>query len=34
MADKKSAPVRTLPEKQIPSGKADQIKGGRRQTTK
>ena len=28
MADKKSAPVRDLPEKKIPAGKADQIKGG------
>jgi hypothetical protein len=27
---KKNAPVRDLPEKKIPAGKADQIKGGRR----
>lgn len=25
---KKTAPVRDLPEKKIPAGKADQIKGG------
>ena len=30
MTDKKNAPVRDLPEKKIPAGKADQIKGGRR----
>lgn len=28
---KKTTPVRDLPEKKIPGGKADQIKGGRRQ---
>ena len=30
MTDKKNAPVRDLPEKKIPAGKADQIKGGRK----
>jgi hypothetical protein len=33
MTDKKNAPVRDLPEKKIPAGKADQIKGGRKQLT-
>ena len=32
MTDKKNAPVRDLPEKKIPAGKADQIKGGRKIT--
>jgi len=27
---KKNAPVRDLPEKKLPAGKADQIKGGRK----
>jgi hypothetical protein len=30
MTDKKNAPVRDLPEKKLPAGKADQIKGGRK----
>ena len=30
MSDKKNAPVRDLPEKKLPAGKADQIKGGRK----
>ena len=28
MADKKTTPVKDLPTKKIPGGKADQIKGG------
>ena len=31
MADKKTTPVKDLPTKKIPGGKADQVKGGRRQ---
>ena len=27
---RKNAPVRDLPEKKLPAGKADQIKGGRK----
>jgi len=30
MTDKKNVPVRDLPEKKLPAGKADQIKGGRK----
>ena len=31
MSDKKNTPVRDLPDQKIPAGKADQIKGGRKQ---